>query len=210
MMQMTDEYIVDENVVDRYVTGRLKPPEEEAFEIRLLTDDELQRDVMAAESIADCLAHYAPRSLPKAPKRNALFAIAASALIAVGISSTLIFDSPGNPADPTLARVMVLSQTRGLDDAEIISITPDDEFLVLTMYPAIDGYDAFRARVESWDTVTWRGPASPGNDDAIAVVLHSSLLESGEYALQVEGRKANGEYVSVGRVSFQVERQNQP
>jgi hypothetical protein len=203
---MDRQYIRDNQVIERYLQGRLTADEETAFEEAYMGDPDLFQELKAAELLRRGLelhdADRAGEQRPRAAARGAAaprYALAASLLAGVALASsaylfvenrTLRGETIAASAAP--ARVVPLLAVRG-GDANRLEATASSDWTVLLLDPGFTPYDRYGA------TVVRRGAddaaelfrvdgLAPSYEGQLAVVVPSRLLAPGEYDVVLTGR----------------------
>jgi hypothetical protein len=203
---MDRKKIQDEQIVERYLAGKLALAEEQAFEEAYLADPGLLEEVKLAERLREGLA-----DLPD-PQRAALpaqrprwldvagsprYGIAASLVAAAALlaSAVLYFQGSGLGAATGVGganpmRVVPLVSVRGAGDANAIAAPKSDEWTVLLLDPGFADYDRYRAvLVRGGEEVLRVDGLSPTYENMLAVGLPARVLEPGRYEIRLEGGK---------------------
>ncbi len=198
---MNRQYIRDNQVVERYLQGRLTPDETAAFEEAYLGDPDLLQELKTADLLRRGLeAHDAAQRAeqrPSAAARGAAaprYALAASLVagIALTFSSYLFVENRELRSENVApARVVPLLAVRG--DAPIsIEAAATNDRTVLLVDPAFP-YDRYRATVVRRSDATATEVLSvdgltPSYEGQLGVTMPSRLLTPGEYEVVLAGR----------------------
>jgi len=206
---MDREYIRDNQVIERYLQGRLTAAEEEAFEEAYLGDAELLKELEAAELLRRGLKDLeaSPRNeLPRDGRMRAFaasprYALAASLVAGIAIASSgflylenrTLRDGPVSADAVAGARLVELVAVRGDDNANVIEAAATGEWTVLLLDPGFTAYDRYRATL-----VRRASPAgeelfsvdglTPTYQGLLAVVVPSRRLTAGDYEVVLAGR----------------------
>lgn len=208
---MDRDYISDNQIVERYLQGKLSAEKQTEFEEALLSSVELLDEAEAAELLqgglrdldavgAVSLSESRPSwlaSMFNSPR----YAMAASVLLLVslGVSSTLLYRVGGQEGDgfaATAAQIVPLVSVRsapGTSSVNTIEIGADGRHSVLMLDPGFEDYSHYRATVRrvtpGADPVrVWQiDRLRPGYEEMLALAVSSDLLEPGEYRVTIEG-----------------------
>jgi len=206
---MDRKKIQDEQVVERYLAGKLSPEDEQAFKEAYLADPALLEEVKLAERLREGL-----RGLPDSERRPnpalrprwlavagsprygiAATLVAAAALLASGV---LYFQSsgPGARGAATLAgasrtRVLPLVSVRGAGNPNTISAPAADEWTVLLLDAGLADYDRYRAVLgrAGGEEILRLDDLTPSFEGMVALGLPGRLLTPGSYEIRLEGGK---------------------
>ena len=198
---MNRQYIRDNQVVERYLQGRLTADEQTAFEEAYLGDAELLQELKTADLLRRGLeAHdVANRSThrPSAVARGGgapRYALAASLVAGIALaSSSYLFvenrELRGANVAPG-ARLVPLLTVRGGDPNRIEAAATND-WTVLLLDPGFTPYDGYRAtvvrRTGGAELLSVDG-LTPSYEGLLAVVVPSRLLTPGDYDVVLAGR----------------------
>ena len=199
---MDRQYIRDNQVIERYLQGRLTADEETAFEEAYIGDPDLFQELEAADLLRRGLElHEADASVPpSSTARTAAaprYALAASLVAGIALaSSAYLFvqntalrgEAAGIKAG---ARVVPLLAVRGGAPNRIEAIDAND-WTVLLLDPFVP-YDLYGA------TLVRRGAGAatellavdgltPSYESQLALVVPSRLLAPGDYEVALTGR----------------------
>ena len=221
---MTEQEINQSSLIDDYVSGALSGEELVSFEERLLWDDGLVEQVIAAEAFRKGLREHGagfraraarPRvarwfSTPWAPK----YAFAASVLLAVSVTVNVmqVMRTSPEPSDPVLGgtspQVIRLIATRSNDLREIVF--DGERSVVLTAEP-VSGFDEYR--------LTLSGASDPGQPIALqvgpagaqqgppSIAVPGAAVTPGEYVLSLEaGLSGSADFQAIGEYRFRAVR----
>ena len=203
---MDRQYIHENGVIERYLSGALTADEEQAFEEAYLGDSELLDQLQAAERLRDGVkglgsAGGLERSRPRWQQTFASprYAMAASVLLAVslGFSSVLYRENQilrgGVSQGALITRFVALESVR-VANATDIEAPEQDELTVLLLDAGIVAYDTYRAVItrrdgERSEQIWSRADLAPElNGTTIAVSLPGRMLSPGTYEAKVDGR----------------------
>jgi hypothetical protein len=202
---MDRQYIRDNQIVERYLQGRLTAEEESAFEEAYIGDPDLFQELKAADLLRRGLSLQAAdesANLPRPAARGAnapRFALAASLVAAVGLGfSAYLFQENralrggAVVADAAPARVVPLLAVRG-EDPNRIESGGSNEWTVLLLDPGFSPYDRYRATLvrrsggNATELLSVDG-LSPSYEGQLAFVVASRLLTPGEYDVALTAR----------------------
>ena len=208
---MDEKYINENMLVERYLKGKLTAEQAAAFEEQFLSSDELLNELEAAERLGQGLHDMSALEnahVTKKPTSNVVslfqsprYAMAASfmLLVSLGVSSVLLqknahlseFDS--NQPIPT--EIIPLVSVRGAAGSELNTLPLGDtpKQFVLMLDPGFETYSHYRATVYQLDSakepaMLWQvNEMLPGYEDMLALSVPSSVLNPGDYEIQLEG-----------------------
>jgi hypothetical protein len=207
---MDRQYIRDEQVIERYLKGKLSAADEQAFEEAYLADPSLLEEVQLAERLRDGLKDQPPQQEPALrvqPRPRWLeiagsprYGIAASLVAAAALlSSGVLFvqnQAPdgGRPGSfrASNARVLPLVATRGAGSANVVSAPAADEWTVLMLDTGLGDYDRYRAvlvRSGSDEELLRLDDMTPTYEGMVALVLPGSSLPPGDYEVRLAGAR---------------------
>jgi hypothetical protein len=196
---MNRQYIRDNQVVERYLQGRLTDDEKAAFEEAYLGDAELLQELETADLLRRGLeAHDAAQrreQRPSAAARNAAaprYALAASLVagIALSFSSYLFVENRELRSENVApARVLPLLTVRG-DNPNSIEAAATNDRTVLLLDPGFTPYDRYRATIRRTDGAELFSVdgLTPSYEGQLGVTLPSRLLTPGDYEVVLAGR----------------------
>jgi hypothetical protein len=201
---MDRQYIRDNQIIERYLQGRLTADEETAFEEAYIGDPDLFQELKAADLLRRGLElHEADQSVPSSSTARAAtasrYALAASLVAGIALASSaylFVQNSAlrGETASVGItagARVVPLLAVRGGGPNRIEAIDAND-WTVLLLDPFVP-YDLYGA------TLVRRGAGTatellavdgltPSYESQLAVVVPSRLLTPGDYEVALTGR----------------------
>ena len=203
---MDRQYIRDNQVIERYLQGRLTADEETAFEEAYIGDPDLFQELKTADSLRRGLElHEADQQGLERPTPSARadaaprYALAASLVAGIALASSayLFVENQALRGDDVTAdaapgRVVPLLTVRG-DEPNRIDAATSSDWTVLLLDPGFTLYERYRA------TLVRRGAAeaaallsvdglTPSYEGQLAVVVPSGLLTPGDYDVVLTGR----------------------
>jgi hypothetical protein len=202
---MDRQYIEDNQVIERYLQGKLTPAEEEAFEEAYLADPKLLVELRLAERLAEGLRdldageHASPPHSAKwfdwvgTPR----YGVAASLVAALAVAgASLLFlqnrelRGTGPSAAPT--RLLPLLAVRG-DAVNVIDNPAGAEWTVLLLDPGFTPYDRYRAVLVQRNAAATEerlrlDDMVPTYEGMLALGVPGELLGPGDYEVQLAGR----------------------
>lgn len=203
---MDRQYIRDNGVIERYLSGALTADEEQAFEEAYLGNAELLEEIEAAERLRDGMkgldsAGDLQRSRPRWQQAFASprYAMAASLLLAVSLGfSTVLYNENRNlrggvASTPMITRFVALEAVRG-GNARSVAAPDEDELITLMLDAGTVAYDTYRAVItrrdgEQSEQIWSRADlTSELNGTTIPVTLQGRVLRPGTYEAKVDGR----------------------
>ena len=221
MSSMDRQYIEAHAVIERYLQGKLRPEEQQAFEEAYLGDPELLEEVELAEKLQQGMADLDERgAIPGSRPRplTSYFAVAASVLLAVSVGFSVslyrenlsLQNSANLVAGASLTRLPLIAVRGSAGGVNILAAPSEDDLVVLLADSGFESYTDFRVTVIRQDpppavTIWERTGLEPGYDDQLAIGISGGLLTIGEYEVLVEGRTAGGVFAEVGRLPLTVE-----
>jgi hypothetical protein len=209
---MDRQHIRDNQVIERYLQGKLSAADEQAFEEAYMTDPELLGEVQLAERLREGFKNLpeedrarqpAPRSrwleLAGSPRYGiAASLVAAAALLSSGV---LYLQEPGfgrsetvSFAGPSNTRVVPLVTVRGSGTPNSIVAPSTDEWTVLMLDTGLGDYDSYRAvltRAGSADELLRLDGMTPGYEGMVALGLPGRLLPPGDYEIRLDGANSD-------------------
>ena len=218
--------IEEENVVERYVAGKLEPEDVARFEehyldcaacIDAVEDAErLHRGLgrIAAQETVEALAARRIALLAWSRSRWAPLAMAALVVLALlpagwqyrrssVLSRQLEEERRPQVNTPVVSLVPFRDSGFGESPVQELSLAAEPEWIVLSLEPGGPGFPLYRATLlDAGGEVVWEVEGLEPNDlGALSVAVHSSWLAPGEYDLALEGL-AEGGATSVPMVRF--------
>jgi hypothetical protein len=204
---MDRQYIRDNDVVERYLQGRLTPPEEQAFEEAYLSDSALLEELELATRLREGVRDAGAARPPVAPRQRSRwlavagspgYGLAASLVAAVGLAAAGALyvengslKSGGSPSVAASAmRVLPLISVRGSSAANVIPVPRADEWTALLLDTGFSDYDRYRAvllrRSDGVELVRVDDLLST-YEGFVALGLPASAVVPGEYEIRLEG-----------------------
>jgi hypothetical protein len=210
---MDRQYIRDNQVIERYLSGALTADEEQAFEETYLGDAEILDQIEAAERLRDGIKELGnagdlERSRPRPRPRwqrffaSPQYAAAASLLLVVSLGlSTTWYREIRNLRESSftetsaITRAVALDAVRGGDGSSIVAPEPD-EFTVLLLDTGVVAYDTYRAVLTRRDgdrseEIFNRADLVPQLGGTILIGVPGRALRPGTYEARLEGRMAD-------------------
>jgi hypothetical protein len=209
---MDRQHIRDNQVIERYLQGRLSAADEQAFEEAYMADAELLEEVQLAERLREGFKNLpeedrAPRPAPRARwldlAGSPRYGIAASLVAAAALLSSgmLYLQQPGFGsgesglfAGPSNTRVVPLVTVRGSGNPNSIAAPAAQEWTVLMLDTGLGDYDSYRAvltRAGSADELLRLDGMTPTYEGMVALGLPGRLLPPGNYEIRLDGRKSD-------------------
>jgi hypothetical protein len=203
---MDRQYIRDNQVIERYLSGALTADEEQDFEEAYLGDAELLSEIEAAERLRSGIKELDSAGKLGRSRRgwgqslaSPRYAMAATVLLAVsvGFSSVLYNENrvlrEGTSSTALSTRFVALETVRGGNTPEV-EAPGQDESIVLLLDAGVVAYDTYRAVItrrdgERSEQVWSRADLTPQlNGTTIPVSLQRRVLPPGTYEAKVDGR----------------------
>lgn len=212
---MDRNYVIENELVDRYLRGDLSDEESAAFEEFYLSDQETLAELELADKLEAGLKDAAERGRLAKPSRQDWFvravtspqwAAAASVLLVLSLSYTgMLQRQLGSTPDVAAPQLVPLIATRSATPATVIS-NVSDGWVVLLVDPGFEPYSDYRAAVLDRDGETiWVAVGlRPGYEDYLAVGVDGSILDPGRYDLVVHGRSGSADFAEISRTAFEV------
>lgn len=177
--------------VDDYISNRMSEVDQNAFEVRLLEDEALQRAVRVSQALREGLRAVA-REAPKPARRITaitIWAVAASVLLAVSVLLQVV--SPSSPSMAGVDEIVYVEQMRSAESPEIELHAGRNALLSIDV--GLDDAGPFDVTLfTSANEVRQRLPAlDPTVDHYINLLLPG--LEAGKYTLVLAGKKGDRE-----------------
>lgn len=212
---MDRNYVIENQIVDRYMRGELSNDENTAFEEFYLSDRETLAELELAEKLEVGLKNAAHQGRLEAPSRRGWFVRAAtSPQWAAAASVLLVFSLMYNgfvqrqsKSGPDVAspQLIPLIATRSAAPAAVVQHAPD-RWIVLLVDPGIDPYDDYRATVidQAGQAIREVEGLQPGYEDLLAVGIAGASLVPGRYDLVVKARSGSAQFAEISRTAFEV------
>jgi len=205
---MDRQYIRDNEVIERYLSGALTADEEQAFEEAYLGDPELLDQVQAAERLREGIkeldgAGRLGRVRSPARWRQWLaapqYAVAASVLLAVSLGfSTMLYRENITLRQSDLAQVSVSARLIPLEAVRggnpvILSAPASDVATLLQLNAGLDAYDTYRGvltRIGAGSETIWRRADLAASSDGTVLIgpISARALRPGTYEAKLDGR----------------------
>jgi len=205
---MDRQYIRDNEVIERYLSGALTADEEQAFEEAYLGDPELLDQVQAAERLREGIkqldsAGRLERMRPPARWRQWLgspqYAAAASVLLAVSLGfSAMLYRENSTLRQDGLVQVFATTQLVPLEavrggNAETLAAPAPDVVTVLQLNAGLDAYDTYRGtftRVGARPETVWQRADLIARPDGTVLIgpIAARALPPGNYEARLDGR----------------------
>jgi hypothetical protein len=218
------QYIRDNQVIERYLQGKLSAADEEAFEEAYMTDPELLGEVQLAERLREGLNGLPAeqRAAPAKPRSRWLelagsprYGIAASLVAAAALvtSGALYFEQQGigaggvSFAGASSPRIVPLLSVRGSANPNTIVAPGANELTVLLVDAGLGDYDSYRAvltRPGASDELVRLDGLTPAYEGMVAIALPDRALAAGNYEIRLEGAKAGGQFDELSRTPLTV------
>lgn len=225
---MDEHSIEEQNLVERYVTGRLSPEEAASFEEYFIGHPECAAEVRAAQRLLRGLEAVAAQEVVRTSLALGLWsrllrsrATLLVPLFVVAVASLpLVFqmrqinhleESLEAAQQPQVnTSIFELSSFRGSDLAtpapHLLTLSPDPEWIVLAL--ALPGTEQPSYRVELRDAegrLVWAAPdLRPDPLGRLVVTLLSTLLPAGDSEIHVLAPTSDAEPAPVGRFALRV------
>ena len=198
---MDRQYIRDNQVIERYLSGALTADEEQAFEEEYLGDPELLNQLEAAERLRDGIrgigAGVLERSRPRWRQTfgSPRYAMAASVLLAVSLGfSTMMYRdnqrlrSGGSGSSP-ITRLIAVETVRG---ANVMTITAGEQDELTVLQFDVVAYDTYRGALMRRDgarsATIWSRADLHARPDGTILIGPGRALRPGSYEVQIDGR----------------------
>lgn len=178
----------DDQLVERYVTGRMAEAELEAFELRLLEDAELLAQARAAVALRDGLRGLAGRQVSESLMTPAL-ALAAVLSLAVALplmTGRVSHRDTGSVVAPVLEPVLTveLALLRG-GGGPLIDLRASSALELRPLVPGVAlGGSAWRITAADGAVIA-SGVIGDGASRDAAILVQRSALPAGEYRLSL-------------------------
>lgn len=203
---MDRQYIDDNQIIERYLTGGLSPDDTENFELYILEHDDVLQELECARALRAGLRDaFAEESTHSARKKSFLadrfrhlglpLRIAAGFVLAVGLATSgVLFLRDGKDAGTAYESMVIeLTAVRGGGSGEPVDriVLSDDTPRMLRFPIPLQGAEAERVEV-SLTSLDEPGPPldraelATGNADRVVYSVLSSELPAGRYALHVQ------------------------
>jgi hypothetical protein len=232
-MRMDHSFIERTDVIDRYVRGTMPPAERSEFEEHYLDCEDCLEQLELARSLREgikvCAAQASVAATQPRLRSSGWFswrlatAAAMAVLLISAIPSVILYrslestrtelDQETRKADQLInaplfpPAVYTLSPTRGVQATRTIRIPESPRWILLALELDASQHHGYRAvlRDGTGQTAWTSGDLKADGPDAIGVALPSRILQPGEYTLVLEGRGADGGYVSAASFPLRAE-----
>lgn len=223
---MDREYIRDNQLIERYLRGRLTAEEEARFEEAYLADPELLDEVKLVERLEQGMKAAAAAgraaggpSTGKSGLGSGVYAAAASVLLAISLAFSAVLyrenlslrRADAGIAGAAGAPLIPLFATRG---GPVTMPAPDAaDFRTFLLDPAPAEFDEYAVAVSrvspgAPEPVARVEGLEPSYEELVSVLLPGRLLTPGSYELALEGRMRDWppeRYEQVSRIRLDVE-----
>jgi len=201
---MDRDYVIEHDIVDRYLRGELSTEDVTAFEEHCLWCRESLDELELAErmrqgfkDVGRSAGERARSSRLRSVLSSPRYGAAASVLLAASLLTTgILYRQLDEGSIPTFAsgQVYTLETHRGAssDVTQRFAVPAPDARVVLVVYPEDIAADHYRVSVYRADDESprWQAQVEKPSAEALAVTLPGSLLGPGEYRLRVEDAAA--------------------
>ena len=207
---MDRNYVIENQLVDRYLRDELSEEERAEFESYYLTDPEIFADLEVAQRLMDAVPER-----PAASRGGGIgdfltspqWAAAASVLLvcSLAFSGYLSLQRQAAP-EWTSTQLVPLYATRS-SDALQLARPAAGAWVVLLADPGPEPYDDYRVTITELESkrVIWQiGEVEAGYDGLLPVGVPGSSLAPGRFELEIEARKSDQSYVGAGSLTFEV------
>lgn len=204
---MDRQYIHDNRVIERYLSGQLSAAEEQALEEAYLADPDLLAELEATERLRDGIKDLSARGELKRARGTAWWralaspqvAAAASVLLAVSLvlSGTLYRENielrQQQVSTTATAMTMIpIESVRGEAAIEIVA-PAENEIAGLLIDAGAESYDSYRVVIMrrgegAPEEIASAAGLAPDFQSQLAVAVPGRLLTPGLYEVEVEGR----------------------
>ena len=221
---MDRQYIQDNQLVERYLQGKLSEEEKAAFEEYYLSNPDTLAELELAEKMQDGFRALDESgyvgAMPAGGWFNRVFlspqyAAAASILLvfSLGFSGMLYRQQQANDvydATQVIPVLSVRSASSGPSD-NVVQFAQTDNWVVLLVDPGMESYFRYSATVERAGSADpeaiWQGnDLQPGYQEMLALGLPGTLLVPGDYAIRLSGqaRADSDNFEEITRLGFTV------
>jgi hypothetical protein len=209
---MDRQYIRDNGVIERYLSGALTADEEQAFEEAYLGDPDLLDELQAAERLRESLKELDGAGRLERPRARARwrhwlaspqYAAAASVLFAVAVGfSALLYRENITLREGDLLRISATTRLVGLEavrgtSATEISEPAPDELTVLQLDAGLVAYDTYRGTLTrgagaQTERIWSRADLLARSDGTVLIgPVPPRALLPGSYEARLEGRMSS-------------------
>jgi hypothetical protein len=205
---MNRQYIRDNGVIERYLSGQLSAAEEQALEEAYLADPDLLAELEATERLRAGIKDLSARGELKRARGTAgwlgalaspQYAAAASVLVAVSLALSGVLYRENvelrqqqGSSTATAMSMIPIENVRGAAAIEVAA-PAENEMAGLLVDAGADGYDSYRVVIlrrgeEAPEEIASAVGLSPDFQSQLAVAEPGRLLTPGLYEIEVEGR----------------------
>lgn len=213
--------VVEDELFDQYLAGRLPDEEKELFETYFLAAPErreklrftrnLKKYVKRAEADPAPVVNYVtppPKKFSFWSNPILSYSLAAAAVVIVAVVSFTTYQRWNAPphAGRTLAVELVPGVTRGEEGMKQISVTTDTGTVELQLRGAnIAAYQTYQAVLQTTDgSEISRQENLSATSDRVIYPIPATLLQPGIYSVKLSGRNGPNEYEDIARYNFRV------
>lgn len=212
---MNREYVIRNDIVERYLRGQLSAEDATEFEEHCLWCSESLEDLELVDRMRQGFRDFA--RIPATPRPAHMlqllwtpqFAAAAAVLLSVTLfSSGVLYRQLSSPAPIGFAsgQVYSLEAHRGpVDPSQYrIEVAEPDARIVLLVYPQSASVGSYRVSLyrAGQNEPVWQDAALPATSDALAVMLPGSLLTPGIYRLRIDEANAPPDAAALTEIQF--------
>ncbi len=189
MSSMDKEYVVQNDIAQRYLCGRLTPEEAEAFEVYLLDHPDMREQLELDTLLANGLSRVSiDRPRKRTESKAFLWGIVGAmggAVFAFFAAFFLILPNSSNIGGAS-SQIVYLETVRGEPLNNQVNLGAE-RVVVLVLDTGLNNLTQFSAQMKNaHNTVieTWKGLKSDLNGQAV-LLLETSLIDTGSYKITI-------------------------
>ena len=197
-------FILEEELIDDYIAGRLSADERKAFESYFMNSPERQEQFRIANALRVYIGDAKETESSAEVKRRWPFAaisLAAAALVIVALVWLAVSLKPGGAGKSLSVVLTPGGQTREGGTVQRITIPPDTDTLELDLRLTRNDFPKYRATllnsnggtIQIYDNLSGPTPR---------VSVRTQQLPPGDYQLKVDGLNLNGAFESADSYRF--------
>ena len=215
--------IVEDELIDQHLAGRLSAAEQKSFESHFLNAPERQRKLRFARSLQKYVTH-ASQKTPELQAKKPVFSLwpfskpvlaysaaAAAVLLVIGISWTLLHRAGSTATHPGSLLTVVLTPGGTRDGGEVkrFALSPDVGSVQFLLQLPGESYTFYSVRLETAEgqVIETREKLVPEVVDGkkvISIKLPAQALYRADFQIKLVGVTAQGQEEPIGNYPFRV------
>ncbi len=218
---MDHAYIEDNQIVDRYLMGRLSEEEAERFADHSIGCPQCLDSLALGERMQRGMRRVVVEGAFRAAvwtwwaragaARRAVLAVAIATVIAVPVWLALrppaTIGTPGPQANVPVVRLSALRGPDARPPAARLALSPTSQWLVFALEVDGAGAEPLRVKLMAGEARLWMADdLRPNASDELVIGVPSAFLTGGDYRFLVERPAADGGWTPLSEFSFRADR----